>query len=244
MRTSILPVVLLAAASQAATYTNSFGSSDPALQFITDGPTGLAWDTAGSYASFKPWDVVTSDGSVAVSGFVSLPQSYIDSNPSAAGGGAASFSATTTFDGLSSFKVSDLTEISFQVSIGVQHSAPTHLGLALVTADGTYYYLGGKSTMTGTRTNGGTGDYVYTFTNFSADPDDRVYTSLNFRSLATYAPAQGGGYSLVKGQFLDMTLQSTYINASPAVPEASTYGLMLGGLALAGAVIRRRKTSK
>jgi hypothetical protein len=32
--------------------------------------------------------------------------------------------------------------------------------------------------------------------------------------------------------------------ASPAVPEPSTYGLILGGLALAGAAVSRRKISK
>jgi len=58
----------------------------------------------------------------------------------------------------------------------------------------------------------------------------------------------GGGSNTVIGGGGTPTLSSSNFGFDPnqtyAVPEASTYGLMLGGLALAGAVIRRRKASK
>lgn len=66
-----------------------------------------------------------------------------------------------------------------------------------------------------------------------------------------------GGASVfdLDGGGLDEVIKATYANASwssgniglvaaSAIPEPSTYGMMLGGLALAAAVMRRRKTAK
>jgi len=248
MRTSFLPVVLLAAASQAATYVNSFGNSDPALQFLTNGPEGQAWDPTGPYASYKPWDVVKSDGSVAISGVVSLSQSYISSYPSASASGAANFIATTTFSGLSGFKTADITSLSYQLTEGALNSAPRFFMLFLLAADGTTRQIHqGNATFTVTRSNGTDGDFIFTYTNLAADGTGATYTGIKLMSQANYAPLPGGGFGLARGQFLDLTLQSASITTSGAaspVPEPSTYGLMLGGLALAGAVIRRRRSKQ
>ena len=54
----------------------------------------------------------------------------------------------------------------------------------------------------------------------------------------------GGSYTLDSSLFTvntSMTVEYTY---TAAVPEASTYGIALGGLALAGAIIRRRRQAK
>lgn len=245
MRTSFLPVVLLAAASQAATYVNSFGNSDPALQFITNGPEGLAWDPTGPYVSVKPWDVVKSDGSVAISGVVSLSQSYINSYPSASASSAANFIATTTFSGLSGFKTSDITSLSYQLTEGTLNSAPRSLMLFLLAADGTTRQIyQANATITVTRSNGTDGDFIFTYTNFAADGTDATYAGIKLMSQANYAPLPGGGFGVARGQFLDITLQSASITTSggtPPVPEPSTYGLVLGGLALAAVAIRRRR---
>jgi len=70
-----------------------------------------------------------------------------------------------------------------------------------------------------------------------------VYIPLSDFS-ATYDQVVG----IKLGSFTSPNPDISYIGigytGAPPVPEASTYGLMLGGLALAGAAIRRRKISK
>jgi len=254
-----LSVLLTAAASSAATYTNTFGTSDPALVFLTDTAGARAWNPEVAYNYntsdiLKNWDVTPSDGSVRVSGWVSLPQSYIDTYPATAGFGSAGFTASTQIAGLASFKVGDVGQISFQVGANAGNTAPVRPSLSLVSASGSYNYFihAGNATYSVSRTGpGDTGDYIYTYsnivlTNQYQNPDaptflaDDLYTGVQFISSAdfNFFPT----FSVVRDQFADLTFHYVSINTAgaPPVPEASTYGLALGGLALAGALIRRR----
>lgn len=168
----------------AVTFTNNFGSGDPALVFEENKIESQAWDPSGPYASMKNWDATTSDGSVAVSGWVTLPQSYVDQYPAAGGAGFAMFKATTTFNSLVGFKVSELSEISYRYSLGENHTASTFISLSLFTETGEVYGFGSNNrTLVSTRSGpDNTGDYIRTLSNFAADPNDRTYIGLMFNS--------------------------------------------------------------
>lgn len=236
--------LLTAASTQAATYTNSFTNSDPALT-----TTSTAWNVSPAAGSRTPYVVTPSDGSVNVTGYLSYPQWYIDANPYVAGAGSATLRLDTSITGVSSFKLSEVSSISYQVSAEAANTATVLMGLSLFTSTGGSFTINAlgtnNATVTTTRSGpGGTGDYIFTYTNFATDPNDLSFGTFRLASLTQYEPDGLGGFRIVRGQYFDITFQSLSITlggaGGGAIPEPSTYGLMLGGLALAGAVIRRR----
>jgi hypothetical protein len=255
-----LPLLLAAVTVSAATYTNTFGTSDPALVFLTDTAGARAWNPEVAYnynasAILKNWDVTPSDGSVRVSGWISLPQSYINTYPATAGFGAAGFTASTQITGLSTFRIGDIGQLSFQIGANAGNTAPVMPTISLVSASGGYYYNvhSANATFSISRTGpGDTGDYIYTYSNIALsnqyqDPSaptflaEDLYSGVRFMSSASFNFSPS--FSVVRDQFADLSYQWVSITTAgaPPVPEASTYGLALGGLALVGAVIRRRK---
>ncbi len=237
VKTAILSMMPLAGQA-AVTFTNEFATGDPALAVVENDFQYQAWDISKPYANQKNWDVASGDGSVAVSGWATLPQSYIDQYPAAAGAGGAMFRATTTFNSLIGFKVSELTEVSFRYSLGENHTASNFISVSLFTETGEIYGLNTQtSTLVSTRSGpGDTGDYIRTFSNFTADPNDRTYIGLMFNNNMTGTFTPGVGMSFDRGQFVDATFQS----ATVSIPEPSAALLGLAGVAL---LFRRRRVA-
>jgi hypothetical protein len=250
----VLPLVLAAASVSAQTFTNNLGSSDPSFVEVDDGFG--AWDPSVAFSMSgppnqlsKPWDVSTTDGTYSVSGWTSLPSSYIANYPITGNFGYQPFEATLGFTGLSTFRLSEVGQISYQITANAGNTAPLYMMVFLYSANGKNYQLHGQnSTLVTTRTGpGDTGDFIFTYTNIIAsddgqDPSNTPFTSSDTFSKILFLSSANFNiqtYRPYPDQFLDVTFQSVSIAVTP-VPEASTYGLALGGLALVGAVIRRR----
>jgi hypothetical protein len=245
--------MLAASYASAATYLNDFGTSDPALQ-VSTAFADNAWNSDATYNNFnftllqKPWDVSVANGSISISGWASMPSSYFDTYPEAAGHiGKASFVASTTFNGLGGFRISDISSLSYRVTVGNLHSVPQemsefppYLSLFLVTGSGTRtWILGGEANIAVSRSGvGDTGDYIFTYSDFLADPNNSQYVGIGFLSGAYF----DSDSNVFPDQFIDLTFQSASINLV-AVPEPSAYGIALGGIALA-IVSRRRSGGK
>jgi len=237
---SMLPL----AAQAAVTYTNNFGAGDPALVFVENDQNYQAWDisepTGIDPVPRKNWDVLPTLDSIAVSGWATVPEDFANENPGAAGRGGSRFRASTTLNSLPGFKISELTQVSYRISLGENHTASTFLNVSLVTSTGEIYQLqpGLRSTAVITRSGpDNTGDYIRTYSNFTEDPNDNTYVGLMFENgfNGTFVPGEGMIFD--RGQFVDATFQSTSVSI---IPEPS--GALLG-LVGAGLLLRRRRLS-
>ena len=103
------------------------------------------------------------------------------------------------------------------------NGSTTYLGVQIV-SNQFYFTANSTGSGIGVMTYGGSADFENAqYDQLSHDPN------LGYYSVFTYDTMFSGPFP---------------ISSAPPVPEPSTYGLILGGLALAGAAIRRRKSAK
>lgn len=246
MRTvALLPALLIAASASAQTYTNNFTGDNP-VPTLTTSTTFYQWDLSQPYAAQKPWNTASTEGNFSVSGQATVTDAYATQYPGAANAGGADFQLEITFKDSPTFKVSDINTLAIQYSLGNLHTSGSGISVKLLTAldnpfSGYYlqYGVGNPSANVSVSSTTANGVTLLTFTDFTADAQDRTFVGIGIQGQIIY-----GGPVPAKNQYFDYNFKSVSINPS-AVPEPSTYGLMLGGLALVGAaVVRRRKALK
>jgi hypothetical protein len=219
MRTSaLLPALLIAASAHGATftYTTSYDNSiDNALEAPFVGTATMSY-TAGSKLA---------DGNYSWS---TLVNTY-----------GLTFSATFTLPDTStqSFNQNDL---SYQ---GWNEEQVTN---ADALAGVSVYFVGDTFLFTNSSYTGGGHPGSAIFINANGYKISHMPVTVDAIPIAALEYA---GYSLFRPQWSEEHVGNygasiTLAQNLPAVPEPSTYGLILGGVALAGAAIRRRKISK